>query len=45
MPIDDPDSRINSLLEDIYTSAVRIMDRAQEETLESFTSNPPKVRQ
>ena len=32
------DPHILSLLEDIYTSAERIMDRVQEETQESFTS-------
>ena len=38
MSINNPDARINQLLEDIYISAVRIMDRVQEETQDSFTS-------
>ena len=38
MPIDNLDPRANQLLEDIYISAQRIMDRVQKETPESFVS-------
>ena len=39
MPVDNLDLRATQLLEDIYLSAGRIMDRVQIETLESFSGN------